>query len=194
MVMKTVSLVLLVLFAFAAPALSAPVTYFAVLTGPNEFPPNASPATGNALVTIDLVAHTLEVSANFTGLLANTTAAHIHCCTLPNAGVIVPGAPSFPGFPLGVTSGTFNNTFDTLATTTYRAAFITANGGTAAGAEAGLAAALASGNAYFNIHTSAFPGGEIRGFLQAVPEPATFAMLGAGLAGLVAIGRKRRII
>jgi hypothetical protein len=36
-----------------------------------------------------------------------------------------------------------------------------------------------------NIHTTQFPGGEIRGFLDAVPEPAAWALmlLGFGLAG-----------
>ena len=35
---------------------------------------------------------------------------------------------------------------------------------------------------YFNIHSGAFPGGEIRGFLAPVPEPTTMLLLGSGLA------------
>jgi hypothetical protein len=42
---------------------------------------------------------------------------------------------------------------------------VTANGGTTAGAEAALLAGLEAGQAYLNIHTTMFPGGEIRGFL-----------------------------
>ena len=49
-----------------------------------------------------------------------------------------------------------------------------------AGAEAALLTGLAAGEAYLNIHTNVFPGGEIRGFLQ-VPGP----IAGAGLPGLV---------
>ncbi|RYI98684.1 MAG: PEP-CTERM sorting domain-containing protein [Acetobacteraceae bacterium] len=42
--------------------------------------------------------------------------------------------------------------------------------------------------------TVAYPNGEIRGFVVAapIPEPAEWAMLGAGLAGLVWLGRRRR--
>ena len=53
----------------------------------------------------------------------------------------------------------------TLASS-YNPAFVTAHGGTVAGAEADLLAGLKAGQAYLNIHSSTFPGGEIRGFLR----------------------------
>jgi CHRD domain/PEP-CTERM motif len=56
--------------------------------------------------------------------------------------------------------------------------------GTVAGAEAVLVAAVLAGETYINIHTQQFPGGEIRGFLGAVPEPSTWAMMLLGFAGL----------
>ena len=73
----------------ATSAGAAPITYTAVLSGANESPANASPATGMATVIIDDVANTLEVSVDFAGLTAMTSDAHIHCCTpAPGAGNI----------------------------------------------------------------------------------------------------------
>jgi CHRD domain len=58
--------------------------------------------------------------------------------------------------------------------TSYNLAFVTANGGTAATAEAALLSGMMDGKSYLNLHTSVFPGGEIRGFLApAVPEPTS---------------------
>ena len=170
-------------------ALAVPIHFMTALSGAAEFPPTGSPGTGLVEVVLDTDLNTLQVKGVFSGLTGTTTAAHIHCCALPTAGVIVPAASTFP-IPLGVTSGAFDLTFDTTLATTYRAAFITANGGTTAGAEAALLTALLSSNAYFNIHTSAFGSGEIRGFL--VPEPVSLSIFGFGLAGLAFLRRKRR--
>jgi CHRD domain/PEP-CTERM motif len=175
------------------PASALPLTYHASLDGPSEFPPNASPATGFASIVLDTAAHTLDIQVTFSDLLGTDSAAHIHCCVSPQAAVPTAGVatqlPTFTGFPLGVTSGSYSHMFDLSLDTSWNPAFEAANGGTAAGAEAALAAGLAQGFAYLNIHSSMFPAGEIRGFL--VPEPSTAALLGSGILAL-AWERRRR--
>lgn len=179
----------------AAPAAAHTQQYSGTFAGLQESPPNASPGSGSALVTVDFDLLTMRVQASFTGLIGNTTNAHIHCC-LPgangslNVGVATQ-TPTFSGFPAGVTSGVYDNTFDMALSSSYNASFVTAAGGTVGGAFNALVAGLDAGNAYFNIHTSSFPGGEIRAALAPVPEPESFAMLGAGL-GLLAWRIRRR--
>ena len=171
------------------------VVYTAVLSGPAESPPNASPGTGTATVTFDLDLVTMRVEANFSGLTGMTTASHIHGATTVagtgTAGVITQ-TPSFTGFPLGVTSGTYDHTFDMTQASSYNAAYITNNGGTVSDALNAFVAALDAGKTYLNIHTNLFPAGEIRGFLTAVPEPASYAsFLGLAALGAVALRRRR---
>ena len=162
------------------------ITFSGTLTGTQEVPPNASPGTGLATIAIDDVTHTMLVDVSWSGLLSPTTIAHIHCCAAPGATAIpATGVPTFPGFPAGVTSGSFNASFDLDDPGLINPAFITANGGTTATAFDAFLTGLLAGNAYFNIHTQQFGAGEIRGQLAAVPEPATWAMLllGMGMAG-----------
>lgn len=167
------------------------IQYAANLSGPNEDPPNASPGVGFATVTIDDVANTMHVQVTFSGLLGNTTAAHIHCCTanpLTKTAGVATTTPNFAGFPLGVTSGIYDNILDTTLSSSYNPSFVTAHGGTTAGAEAFLFNGISLDESYFNIHTTVVDSGEIRGFLTQVsgqvPEPTTLALLSFGLVGL----------
>ena len=173
------------------------IRYETVLSGAAEDPPVVSPGTGSALVTYDMLAHTLRVQIEFADLVAGTTVAHIHAPTATpgggNVGVAVyPG--TFPGFPAGVTSGSYDHTIDLTVAGSYTGGFFnTSGGGTAAGAEVALAAALAEGRAYVNIHTSFAPGGEIRGFLSPVPDATSTGMLlFAALLGLSALARRQQ--
>jgi hypothetical protein len=168
----TRSLVLTALVAcvalLAAPANATVFHYHSVLSGANESPPNASPATGDAEVTIDDVANTMRVQVTFSGLTGTTTASHIHAPTAsPGTGTagVATTLPYFAGFPIGVTSGTYDNTLDLTASGSYNSSYVTANGGTTAGAESALLAAIAADKAYLNLHSQTFGGGEIRGFL-----------------------------
>lgn len=169
------------------------VLYSVVLSGPAEAPPNASTGTGSALVTLDYDLATLKLETSFSGLLGTVTAAHLHGPTAiagsGTAGVMTM-TPTFTGFPLGVSTGTYSQTFDLNLASSYNAAFITANGGTVATALTALTNAFQDGKAYLNIHTTSFPGGEIRGFATPVPEPSAL-LLGAAAGSLLTLRRRR---
>jgi len=128
----------------------------ATLVGTNEVPPNTSTATGTITFTFDQSTSTSTWLETFAGLTTPATAAHVHSPALPgvNAAVQVP----FTGVP-AATSGSFSGTSTTISART----------------PAQFANDLLTGMAYANIHTSTFPGGEIRGQLSchivsSVPE------------------------
>ncbi len=184
---------LLIIVFFGATYVSSGQIYWVSLSGPAEAPPNNSPGTGTALITIDAVANTMRLQTTFSGLLAGVTASHIHGATaVAGAGTagVATAVPTFPGFPSGVTAGTYDQTFNMLLASSYNPSYITNNGGTPASAFAALKAAIAAGKAYLNIHSSMFPGGEIRGFLNLCPTinvsiPNAFALPGGVLANTV---------
>ena len=191
--MKKIPLLLVCLLLCVSAAQASLLLYSGNLSNAGEG--SGSPGTGFALVGIDDVANSMRVQVTFSGLLGTTTASHIHCCTpTPGTGTVgvATQVPTFAGFPLGVTSGTYDQTFDLTLTSSWNPSFTSSHGGTPQGAEAALIAALGVDEAYLNIHTNLFPGGEIRAFLTAVPEPGSITLFATGWAGAAVLRRRLR--
>lgn len=120
----------------ASPAYAETVSFKADLKGTSEVPPTTSQGTGTVTATYDPASKILAWKGTVSGLSGNATAAHFHgpAETSKNAGVLIP-AP-------GVTTGPFEGS---------------------ATLNADQAQALMTGLTYFNVHTAANPGGEMRG-------------------------------
>lgn len=154
------------------PAANADLLFEAFLDQGQE-PPHpgpvgtGSPGTGYALVRLNSAEDLVTYDVTFTGLTAAETAAHFHNAPKDVQGGVVRNLPA--GSPK-IGSWAATDGFQPLTPA--------------------LVAELKAGNLYINIHSTAFPGGEIRG--QVVPEPSSLAALAASSLGLAVMLRRRR--
>ena len=178
--------------AIATPAQAAVLTWTTNLSAAQEVAPNISnsTATGFGMVQFDDTTNVLTLNLRWQGLTVGARAGHIHCCVASPPGNVAVALDLFgPLAGLGA-AGSFNIVHDLDLFNPFTSGFTAANGGSALSAMTALAGAMnaGGGRAYYNIHTSTFPGGEIRGNLV-VPEPATLSLL-IGALGLLVAGRK----
>ena len=110
------------------------------LTGKAETPPNTTKGKGHGTASYDDQTHTLSYKITYSGLTGDATAAHFHgpADAKTNAGVVVP-------VPMPASGGMMSPLKGEATLTDAQAAD------------------LAAGKWYFNIHTAANKGGEIRG-------------------------------
>jgi len=127
---------------FAAGAASAATLHFATtLKGADETPPNTTTGTGHVSATLDTATKTLSYKVTYSGLTGPATMAHFH-------GPAGPGEKAPPVVAVPTSA---------LANPMVGSAPL----------DDGQIADLEAGKWYFNIHTAANPGGEIRGQLPA---------------------------
>jgi hypothetical protein len=142
-----------------APNASAQVVNMrATLTGGEEAPNLIlTGALGTADVSVDLASRDISVTLRVFNLATGTVAGHIHVGARGVAGPVVIDFPIVTG-----QTGDFNQTFRLGLSGFHARPEIGINNLDDA------IQAIVGGNAYANVHTSANPGGEIRGQLVEV--------------------------
>jgi hypothetical protein len=118
---------------------AATVVFVGALNPAAEVPPKNSPATGTVQATLDTVSNQLHYVVNYKDLTGPATAAHFH-------------GPAAAGVNAGVAVGVKGSVSSPISGD----ATLTAE----------QSADLMSGKWYFNVHTAANPGGEIRGQME----------------------------
>jgi hypothetical protein len=140
--------------AIAVPAL-AQTTYTTNLTGGSEVPANASAATGTCTAVVNAAQTQVTISCAFQNLGGTYTASHLHgpAPVGVNASVRI-------GFVPPTAPWVFSNSNHDGSLVNYTVAIAAADVTT-----------LANGQMYANVHSSTFPGGEIRGQMGLSPVP-----------------------
>ena len=166
----------------------------AKLSGFSEVTPKLTNGTGTFKATIS--GGTLTYTLTFSGLSSDAIMAHIHFAQRGVNGniflwlcdsVAKPGPVGTPHCP--ATGGTVSRSVTAADIQPI------ADQNVSAGDFAGAIRIIRSGDAYVNVHTTKYVGGEIRGQINpVVPEPSSLALLGLGTGALVVCRLRRRTV
>jgi hypothetical protein len=124
---------------YSAPALADTVSFMTALSGATEVPPNDSKASGTLNASLDTSTKVLSWTIEYSGLTGPATAAHFH-------GPADAGRNAPPVLPI---DGSLDSPLKGTATLSDE-----------------QATDLQAGKWYFNVHSAAYPNGEIRGQLK----------------------------
>ena len=155
-------------------SVQAETIFLTTLTGAQEVPPNRSPATGFGTFRLNDTSTALSFDVEYSGLVGGSVSgAHFHQAPPGVNGPIVRGLDTTGAGLSGAFRGVWSATDADPLTPP-------------------LVSALFDGDIYFNIHTTpGFPGGEIRGQLEPIPEPSTGWLLTTALVSLFLWGVRR---
>lgn len=155
---------------------AASIVFKGPLTGDQEVPPKTTPAMGSYDATLDGDPNnwTFNYQVSFSDLQGLLQAGHIHFGDRGENGPVVHGLDNLP---VGTTSSTIIGDW--------------ASSELPAGVAPDLVyQRFVDGLYYFNLHSTVFPGGEIRGQIESVPEPAS--LMGLALVGGAGMLLRRR--
>jgi hypothetical protein len=157
-VLSLVSAGVLVLLASAAQAQAQTYTFTAALHGGNEVPGVVTGAAGTGTVTLNAATNVVTYRIDVYNMPVGTTASHFHV-----------GAPGVSG-PVVVNFTVVPNISNDFAITgTASAADLVPRAAQGINSWEDFVQALMLGNIYMNVHSTANPGGELRG--QVIKNP-----------------------
>jgi hypothetical protein len=172
MKLKTLGLVVLASAALLAQIGQGRLRVAALLSGVDEVPTILTGATGQLTGDINERERTITLEVRFENLSGAPTQAHIHFAQKAVNGPVMLwlcGSESIPG-PSGTPRCPTSESGVILRALTATEVAAVAAQGVPAGGIIEAIRAIATGSSYVNLHTVRYPGGELRGQVEAQPR------------------------